>query len=115
MPSCLVEPFQSSQFQHLENLPDEPRQVMLLCRPGFESETGQEVQAVAQTCEVYGYVKTVEQSGQVAFVCYDTASALRLFQRLRCEVDHMCPTALVGWPPHVQGLQNAPSCQCGNR
>jgi 23S rRNA (cytidine2498-2'-O)-methyltransferase len=82
MPSCLVEPFQSSQFQYLENLPDEPLQVMLLCRPGFESETGQEIQAVAQTCEVYGYVKTVEQSGQVAFVCYDTSSALRLFQRL---------------------------------
>lgn len=47
--------------------------LLLLCRPGFESDCGLEIQALAESIGVYGYIKTKTRQGFVEFILYDVS------------------------------------------
>lgn len=45
--------------------------LLLYCRPGFENDCANEIQAQATELEVFGYIKTIKNSGFVLYRCYD--------------------------------------------
>ncbi|WP_144391733.1 23S rRNA (cytidine(2498)-2'-O)-methyltransferase RlmM [Pleionea sediminis] len=59
------------------------KDLLVLCRCGFESEAAQELQDVAQELGIYGYVQAVSGDGFALFRCYDPESA----QNLLCHID----------------------------
>lgn len=58
------------------------QQVMLICRPGFESEAGQELMDQASEKGVFGYFQPERNSGQVRFTVSGTETAEVLMSRL---------------------------------
>lgn len=57
-------------------------EVHAFCRPGFESECGQELVDVAAQAEVYGYFRAKPESGWVSFIAPTAADAARLMARV---------------------------------
>lgn len=56
--------------------------VLFYCRPGLENDCAAEVMEKSSRTDVFGYVKTNEQSGYVRFFPHDANQALELVQRL---------------------------------
>lgn len=56
--------------------------ILLYCRPGFENDCANEVQAHASELEVFGYIKTVKNSGYVVYHCYDPNQVEQLAEKL---------------------------------
>ena len=45
--------------------------ILLYCRPGFENDCANEIQDKATALEVFGFIKTVRNSGYVFYQCYN--------------------------------------------
>ena len=45
--------------------------ILLYCRPGFENDCANEIQDKASEREVFGFIKTVRNSGYVFYQCYN--------------------------------------------
>jgi len=49
--------------------------ILLYCRPGFENDCANEIQDKAGALEVFGFIKTVRNSGYVFYQCYNPEEA----------------------------------------
>ncbi|WP_372964640.1 23S rRNA (cytidine(2498)-2'-O)-methyltransferase RlmM [Marinobacter sp.] len=58
------------------------QQIMLMCRPGFESEAGQELIDQAANKGIYGYFQPERNTGQVRFTIGGVDTAEQLMSRL---------------------------------
>ncbi|MGC8119228.1 23S rRNA (cytidine(2498)-2'-O)-methyltransferase RlmM [Marinobacter sp. VGCF2001] len=58
------------------------QQVMLMCRPGFETEAGQELMDLAAARGLYGYFQPVKNAGLVRFVLGGPEPGHELMQRI---------------------------------
>lgn len=57
--------------------------LFLHCRPGFEKECAAEITEVAGELNVYGYIKTKDNSAYVVFIAHEPEGAERLMKELR--------------------------------
>ncbi len=71
----------------MERFPNSFTSILLLCRPGFESEVAQEIQHFAATLDIYGYIKAESRTGLVFYNCFDVSAAEMLLCQL--EVDDL--------------------------
>lgn len=60
----------------------QPTVLLALCRPGFESDAGQELQQHADVLGCYGFLKFKPAQGYLEFHCYDAESAKLLYAQL---------------------------------
>ncbi len=60
----------------------QPSVLLALCRPGFESDAGQELQQQAEVLGCYGYLKLKSGQGYLEFHLYDPESAKLLYAQL---------------------------------
>lgn len=58
------------------------QQIMLMCRPGFETEAGQELMDSAAACGLFGYFQPIRNAGLVRFTLGGPESAFELMQRI---------------------------------
>ncbi len=56
--------------------------IVLYCRPGFEAECAEEIQAKANARSHYGYAKTTAGSGYVVYTCYTPGGGADLINAL---------------------------------
>lgn len=63
----------------------ESDRVVLLCRPGFESDCAQEIQWLAQRLNVYGYIKTESRQGYVEFIVFQPTDLTTLAAQLNSD------------------------------
>ena len=56
--------------------------ILLYCRPGFENDCANEIQDKATALEVFGFIKTVRNSGYVFYQCYNPEEVEGLLKSL---------------------------------
>jgi len=56
--------------------------ILLYCRPGFENDCANEIQDKASELEVFGFIKTVRNSGYVFYQCYNPEEVEELAQSI---------------------------------
>ncbi len=59
--------------------------LLFYCRPGFENDTANEVQAKTSELGIYGYVQAKPNTGYITFTCNQTSDADVLAQSLKLE------------------------------
>ena len=58
------------------------QQVLLMCRPGFESDLAAEIQDKASACGVFGFVRARAGDGFVVFEGHEPAAGRALLNKL---------------------------------
>ena len=56
--------------------------ILLYCRPGFENDCANEIQDKATALEVFGFIKTLRNSGHVFYQCYNPEEVESLAKQL---------------------------------
>ena len=56
--------------------------ILLYCRPGFENDCANEIQAKASALGAFGYIKTLKNSGFVLYHCYDPSQVEALGEQI---------------------------------
>ncbi|NVJ62040.1 MAG: 23S rRNA (cytidine(2498)-2'-O)-methyltransferase RlmM [Gammaproteobacteria bacterium] len=79
------------------NLTSLPDRVIVLCRPGFESDVVQEIVHRLEAFECYGYPKLEPNNGFVEFVAYDNESLLASFSKLDPKTLIFCRDIMLSW------------------
>jgi 23S rRNA (cytidine2498-2'-O)-methyltransferase len=96
--------------------------LLFYCRPGFENDTANEVQAKTSELGIYGYVQAKPNTGYITFTCNQTSDADVLAQSLKLEElifarQLICFTTFVDGmdvkdriQPIIDSLDDVPEC-----
>ena len=82
-------------------MPPDCRLVLAYCRPGFESECAQELQAQSADAGIAGHVRTQRDSGAVEFVAADAAQELAALLDWRAQIFSRQRLAAFAHFPHL--------------